>query len=63
MKPLKTKAEAKFDVIAALVKQVTLTISQWDLGTEHGVRLIRSTGEEQVSQDKRSVITSRVYME
>ena len=48
VEPLKAQAEEKFDEIAALVKEVTISISHWDIDTEHGVRLIESTRDEQV---------------
>ena len=48
VEPLKAKAEGKFDKIAALVKEVTISISHWDIDTDCGVRLIQYTRDEQV---------------
>ena len=48
VEPLKAQAEGKFDKIAALVKEVTISISHWDIDTDCGVRLIQSTRKEQV---------------
>ena len=48
VEPLKAQAEGKFDKIAALVKEVTISISNWDIDTDCGVRLIQSTRKEQV---------------
>ena len=49
VEPLKAQAEEKFDEIAALVKEVTISISHWDIDTDCGVRLIQSTRDEQVT--------------
>ena len=48
VEPLKAQAEEKFDEIAALVKEVTISISHWDIDMDCGVRLIQSTRDEQV---------------
>lgn len=48
MEPLKTKVEENFEDIASLVKEVTITVSQWDIDTENGVRLIQTTRDRQV---------------
>ena len=48
VEPLKAQAEEKFDEIAALVKEVTISISHWDIDTDCGVRIIQSTRNEQV---------------
>ena len=48
--PLTQKAEDRFDDMAALIKEVTILLSEWDIGTEEGVRLLHRTREEQVSR-------------
>ena len=35
--------------MAALIKEVTILLSEWDIGTEEGVRLLHRTRDEQVS--------------
>ena len=49
IEPLKTKVEDKFDEIAAVVKEVTILASHWDIDTQFGVRLIDEAEQEQVS--------------
>ena len=48
IEPLKTKVEDKFDEIAAVVKEVTILASHWDIDTQFGVRLIDEAEQEQV---------------
>ena len=49
IEPLKIKVEDKFDEIAALVKEVTILGSHWDIDTQFGVRLIDEAEQGQVS--------------
>ena len=49
MEPLKIKVEDKFDEIAAVVKEVTILASHWDIDTQFGVRLIDEAEQKQVS--------------
>lgn len=48
VEPLKVEVEDRFDEIAALVKEVTIINSQWDIDTVFGVRLIEVSEQAQV---------------
>ena len=48
--PLTQKAEDRFDDVSALIKEVTILLSEWDIGTEEGVRLLHRTRDEQASR-------------
>lgn len=46
--PLKQKVEDRFDEVSALIKEITIVLSEWDIGTEEGVRFLHHTRDEQV---------------
>ena len=48
VEPLKIKVEDRFDDISVVIKETTIALSEWDIETEEGVRLIRRTKDEQV---------------
>ena len=49
LKPQRKEAEELFDKWTAVMKEATITLSNWDTETEHGVRLIDDTEQKQVS--------------
>ena len=49
VEPLKIKVEDKFDEISVVIKETTITLSEWDIETEEGVRHIGRTRDEQVT--------------
>ena len=49
LEPLKRIAEDKFDEYSAVVKEVTITASQWDEDTKRGVRFIHQIRDTQVN--------------
>ena len=61
VEPLKAKAEEKFDEIAALVKEVTISISHWDIDTDCGVCIIQSARDEQVRNHNSGTSKLTVY--
>ena len=48
LKPQKKEAEELFDKWSAVLREATITLSNWDTETEHGVRLIGDTEQKQV---------------
>ena len=49
LEPLKRIAEDKFDEFSAVVKEATITASQWDEDTKRGVRFIHQIRDTQVN--------------
>ena len=49
LEPLKRIAEDKLDEFSAIVKEATITASQWDEDTKRGVRFIHQTRDTQVN--------------
>ena len=48
LKPQRKEAEALFDEWSAVMKEATITLSNWDTETEQGVRAIDDTAQKQV---------------
>ena len=48
LKPQRKEAEELFDKWSAVMKEATITLSNWDTETEHRVRLIDDTEQKQV---------------
>ena len=48
LKPQRKEAEELFDKWSAVMKEATITLSNWDTETEHVVRLIDETEQKQV---------------
>ena len=48
LKPQRKEAEELFDKWSAVMKEATITLSNWDTETEQGVRLIDDTEQKQV---------------
>ena len=48
LEPLKQRVEDRFDELSAIVKQTTLSLSQWDTETEQSVSTLHKAGDEQV---------------
>ena len=49
LEPLKQRVEDRFDELSAIVKQTTLSLSQWDTETEQSVSTLHKARDEQVS--------------
>ena len=48
LEPLKQRVEDRFDELSAIVKQTTLSLSQWDTETEQSVSTLHNARDEQV---------------
>ena len=48
LEPLKQRVEDRFDELSAIVKQTTLSLSQWDTETEQSVSTLHQARDEQV---------------
>ena len=48
LKPQRKEAEELFDKWSAVMKEATITLSNWDTETEQGVRAIDDTAQKQV---------------
>ena len=48
LKPQRKEAEELFDKWSAVMKEATITLSNWDIETDHVVRLINETEQKQV---------------
>ena len=48
LKPQRKEAEELFDKWSAVMKEATITLSNWDTETEQGIRLIDGTEQKQV---------------
>ena len=48
LEPLKQRVEDRFDELSAIVKQTTLSLSQWDTETEQSVSTLHKARDEQV---------------
>jgi hypothetical protein len=46
--PQKKKVEDKFDEWSAVIKEATITLTNWDTETDEGLKLINETEEKQV---------------
>ena len=48
LEPLKQRVEDRFDELSSIVKQTTLSLSQWDTETEQSVSTLHQARDEQV---------------
>ena len=48
LEPLKQRVEDRFDELSAIVKQTTLSLSQWDTETEQSVSTLHEARDAQV---------------